>query len=376
MALDSSELRISLQRLLAALTVVLVALAVFGLYIGLQADRHVHQMDGAYFRALTRSAAATTSEYIGQRVTDINVIANEPNLIQALTTANRTYEQMGESAIRAKTEQIENKWSSADADPLLKTILTSDLARLLRRHRELNPRLLKITVADEQGASVAATDKPLHYFQTDHEYWRGLYSQGQGAVYITDIHYDEQSRSHYLSIGVPVRQESSGRFIGAVTALVDVSPVFAYLDQQQIARSGRVFLVKDDGTVIHAHGVTPSMRMKSEEYRAIQDALGTVQGREAGYLQATLPNRETYLIGFADTGLKQAYPNLGWIVIASLDEREASGPIRTMAQFALLVLILGLLMLIVFGAHMFLHRKQELADLEMPPQEKRKSAAA
>jgi hypothetical protein len=50
-----------------------------------------------------------------------------------------------------------------------------------------------------------------------------------------------------------------------------------------------VFLVRDDGLVIHAPGVTPGMKLKSEEYAAIRDAMGTLRGREAGYIYATLP---------------------------------------------------------------------------------------
>jgi hypothetical protein len=118
------------------------------------------------------------------------------------------------------------------------------------------------------------------------------------------------------------------------------------------------------------------MRVKSEEYAAIRDALGTLQGRETGYIDATFRNGETYLIGFADTGLKQSYPNLGWIVVATQDEREAFGPILNMARFALLMMILGLLMLTVLGAYVFLHRKLQLSDLEMPAEEKPRDAAA
>lgn len=376
MPLDSLEIRISLQRLLAALIVILVPITVFGFYIGLHADKQVHQMNGAYFRTITRSAALTTSDFIGQRVTAASLIANEPSLVQAVTVANRSYEHMGESEIRARADRVESNWNSSESDPLATNILTSDLARWLRRCRELNPTLLKITVADQTGATVAATDKPVHYFQTEREYWQTLDSRSEGSVHISDVRYDEQSRSNYISIGFPVLQEGSGRFIGAVTALVDVSPLFTYLNQQQIARSGRVFLIKDDGTVVNSPGVSPSMRVKADEYTAIRDALGTLQGRETGYVDARLPNGENYLIGFADTGLKQAYPNLGWIVVATQDEREAFGPILNMAHFALLMMILGVLMLTLLGAYVFLHQKQQLSDLEPPDEEERPRGTA
>jgi len=363
---DSIEYRISLQRLLAALILILVPVTVFGFYVALQGERHTRQMNGAHFRTITRISAAATSAFVAERVNDVGLIADEPTLIQAITAANRAYDRLSESAIRDRAEQIENKWNSPEGDPLLTNILTSESASLLLRHRELNPKLLKITVADQMGATLAATDKPLHYYQADREYWGALFARGSNVVYVADPRYDEQSHSTYISISFPVLQVGSGRFIGAVTALVDMTPLFVDLNQQQIARTGRLFLVKDDGTVISAPGVTPAMKVKSEEYAAIRDALGTLQGREAGYMDVTLPNGGAYLVGFADTGLKQAYPNLGWIVIASQDEREASLPIRNIAYFAFLVMILGLLMLTVLGAYLFQHRKLQLVDLEVP----------
>jgi hypothetical protein len=376
MAGESLEFRISLQRLLAALILVLVPVALFGLYIALQADNHVQQMNGAHFRTITRASAASVSKFIDDRITDVGVLANEPSVTQAVTAANRAYERLTESAIRDRSSQIESRWNSSEADPLVEGILTSDLARLLRRHRELNPELLKITVTDATGATIAATDKPLHYIQASREDWRVVSGPGQGAVYVTEARHDEQTRSNYVGITYPVRREGTGRFSGAVFALVDLSALLNHLNQQQIARTGRVFLVRDDGLVLSGPGVTPSMKLKSDEYSAIRDALGTLSGREAGYMNATLPDGKAYLIGFADTGLKQSYANLGWVVVASQEEREASGPIRSIANFALFVVILALLMLTVLAAHVFLHRTREFADLDVPPQEKRRSAAA
>jgi hypothetical protein len=117
--------------------------------------------------------------------------------------------------------------------------------------------------------------------------------------------------------------------------------------------------------------------VRSEEFIAVRDALGTLRGREAGYVHATLPNSENYLIGFADTGLKAAYPNLPWIIIASQDLREAEGPIRSMATFSMVMTVFALVILSVLGAYVFLHRRQPLQDLEEEGEpEKKKSASA
>jgi hypothetical protein len=376
MPLDSLELRTSLQRVLVGLMLILVPLTVFGFYVALQGYSQIRQVAGENIRYMTRNAAEFTSEFIAVRLRDVSVIANNPGVVQAVGSANQQYQRLSEDAILSKVQATEEKWNNSEGDALAKNILASDLARQLRRARELNPGLLKVTVADASGATVAATDKPAHYFQTDRDYWAVLYSQGYGAIHVADLRYDEQNRLPYISIAYPILQESTGRFIGAVTALVDVSPLFGHLNRQQIGRTGRLFLVRDDGTVIQAPGVTLSMKMHSEEYNAIRDSLGSLRGRETGYLFTTFSKGEKYLVGFADVGLKDAFPNLSWIVVASQDEREVTGPIRNVAAFGLFVMILSLLMLSLLAAYVFLHRAQKLEDIKTPPEDKARAVAA
>jgi hypothetical protein len=364
MPLDSAEFHISPQKLLLALILILIPVMLFGLYVGLQATRQVQQMNGAYFRTITNASAAMTSEYLGERVSEVVLMANQPSVQQSVMLADRAYEHVSDAAVQAKADQLEKSWNSSQSDALMKTILGSEAAMTLRRHHELNPKLLRITVVDQAGATVAATDKPLHYFQTETDFWRSFSSNAHPSVFVSDVHYDEQSRTQYIGISAPIFQEGSGRFIGAVTALVDMSPLFSYLNQQQIAQTGRVFLIKDDGAVVTSAGLTPSGRVQSEEYNAIRDALGTLHGRENGYIYSRLPNGEDYLIGFADTGLKAAYANLGWIVVATQEAREAEGPVRNMARLSMLLLVVGLILLSILGAYVYSHRKQEIEDIE------------
>ncbi|MGB8011669.1 MAG: cache domain-containing protein [Terriglobales bacterium] len=376
MPLDSLELRTSLKKVLVGLILILVPLTVFGFYVALQGDSQIRQMAGENIRSVTRTSAEFTAQFIAVFVRDVSVIANNPSFVQAVSSANRQYERLSDDAVMSKLEATEQKWNNSEGDALAKNILASDLARQLRRLRELNPGLLKITVADASGATIAATDKPVHYYQTDRAYWGVLYAQGQGAIHVADLRYDDENRLYYMSIAYPILQDVTGRFIGAVTALVDVSPLFAQLNRQQIERTGRLSLVRDDGTVIQAAGVTPSLKMRSEEYSAIRDSLGSLRGRETGYLFTTFSKGDKYLVGFADVGLKDAFPNLPWIVVASQEEREITGPIRNVAAFALFVMILSLLMLSLLAAYVFLHRMQKLEDIETPPEEKPRPAAA
>jgi hypothetical protein len=374
MPLDTLEFRTSLQKLLVGLILILVPLTVFGFYVAMQGESHIRQASGENFRSLTFTAAESTSEFIARCVRDVSLIANAPGPVQAVSAANRQYERQSEEAVRSKIDAIDQTWESSQTDGLSAKILTSDLAHQLRRARELDPTLLKITVTDVNGATVAATDRPAHYSQTDQQFWRVLSSGASGAINVSDLRYDDQSRLYYISVAYPILQEGTGRFIGAVTATVDISPLFAQLNRRQIGRTGRLFLAREDGTVIEAPGVTPAMKVKSEEIAAIHDALGSLRGRGAGYMFATLSNGEAYLIGFADTGLKEAYADLPWIVLATQEAREVTGPVRNTTVFALLVMVLALLILSLLAAYVFLHRKQELEDIETPEDKARRAA--
>jgi len=363
MPLDKLEVRVSLLKLLIALVAILVPLNFIGLYLSSESNTSLQHALGTHFKTLAQAEGTAALQFISDRVIEVNAIAAEPMVVDAVARADRSYEKLSPERTSAKITEVESLWNTPAGDTLVRTMLSSPASGLLRRRRELDPRFLKIIVADENGVPVAATDKPLHYAPVDRKYWQTVSAQGRGGIYVTEILYDEQAGADYVSIGFPVFDESSHRFIGAVNALVDVSSLFSLLNREQTGRTARTTLITEDGTVISAPNVTPSMRLKSEEYAAVRDALGTLRGREAGYVIANLRGGNR-VVGFADTGLKQSYPNLSWFVIVSQDEREALASVRTVGYFALLMVVVGLLMVTLLTTYFFLHRRQQLADIE------------
>ena len=358
------DIQISLQKLLTGLIVVIVPLSVVGLYLTSNADSSLQQTVGMHFRIVAQTDAAAASQFIRDRIIDVSAIAGDPNIVDAVTAANRAHGGISEEASAARIQKIEGQWATPNTDFLVKDMMSSRASRWLQRQRTLNRRLLKIIVADENGAAVAATEKPLHYVEADQEHWQAVYAGGKGAVNVTDVRYDERTQSDYVQIAVPVLEEGSGRFVGIVSALVDISGLFPAFDQQQLGRTGRILLVKGSGIIVNAPNVTPDLRLMSEEFTAVRDALGTLEGRQAGYVTAAMRNEER-IVGFADTGLKRSLPNLDWLILVSQSEREALAPVRTLEHFAFLMVVLGLLMLTVLLAYFWTHREQELADLEV-----------
>jgi hypothetical protein len=120
--------------------------------------------------------------------------------------------------------------------------------------------------------------------------------------------------------------------------------------------------VKDDGTVIGAPGISAGAKMKSDEFAAVRDALGTASGVQTGYIVATLTSGP-HVIGFANTGLKDDYSKLGWVVLAVQDSREAFAAVNTVDRVLAIMSILGLGGVVLFGVYVSLHRHPSYVDL-------------
>ena len=376
MPFDTLEIRFSLQKLLIGLILVIVPLSIVGLYLTSEADTSLEQTIGTHFRSIAQTEGTATSQFINDRVLDVAALARNPAVVDAVTAAQRSRQGLDDAVITARVGKIESTWETPQVDPLVKEILASPTSQVLRHHREAEPRILKILVADETGATVAATDKPLHYVQPNEVYWQAVYGEGRGGIYVSEIRYDDQTKANYLQIGMPVLEEGTRRFIGAVSALVDVSSLLSRFQRGEVGQTARTMLVRDDGTVISAPNMDPSLRLKSDEYATVHDVLGTPQGRQAGYVVASMRGGNR-IVGFADTGLKRAYPNLGWLILVSQDEREALAPLLNLGHFALLMVVLALLMLTLLTVYFFLHRRQRFEDIEVRTvEEPPKSGAA
>lgn len=357
MAGESLELRISFKRLLIGLLATVVPISLAGLYAITRSDHELQRTVGTHFKIFAEVAAWDVSQFVHDRVVDTGKMAASGPVVEAVTAANRAWQGMSEQAIADRIEKIEEQWATPTSEPVVREILSSRASLELKRLRDLDPRFLRITVTDARGATVAATHKTLDYFQADEDYWQSIYAQGRGSVSLTDILYDPVTKANYIGIGVPVVEPGTSRFIGTLDALVDVSSLFRLVNQAHPPLNLRTVLVKEDGTVIASPEATLSANLKSAEFLAVQDALATLEGRQTGYLVTDVPDMGRRLIGFADTGLKEDYKNLGWVVLVSQDARDAFASIRMVGRLTAFLAAVGLLLVTLFVVYFSLHRR-------------------
>jgi hypothetical protein len=368
------ELRVPFVKVLIALLVTLVPISIAGFYSMHQGHDSLEKAVGRHFQIMADNTAAGVAQFINDRVVDVGFIAVDPAVVDVAEAGNRAYQGLSDTAIGARIEGIDKSWNTAAAEKTSAALLANRASRMLRRHRELDNRILRITVTDAKGAVVAASHKPLDYYQADEEYWQNIYAHGRGAISVTDVLYDEATKSNYIGIGAPILEEGTNRFLGTVDALVDVSTIFPIVNRVALGPTGRTMLVKEDGTVVSAPHINLAMRMKADEYLAVKEGLNSTLGRSAGYVVAEIRGQGRHVVGFADTGLKQGYPNLGWVVLVAQSASEALAPVRTSERLIAFMSLMGLAMVTMFGAWFAMHRRIAYAHLheEMPaaPEEK------
>lgn len=360
---DRFVIRLPLLKLLIGLVLTLVPICAVGLYAISHTEKAMDRTVGNHFRTIAQSTASEVSQFINDRVLSVGTMAANPVVTEAAAESNRSYENSNEQAIAARLQKMESGWDKPAGEGYVRQMLTSRASRLLNRYREIDRRFLRITLTDAHGGTIAATHKTLDYYQADEDFWQKIYANGRGAVNITDVLYDEVTKSYYLGLGVPVMEEGSNRVIGVLDALVEVSSLFPLIHRIETGPTMRAALVKADGTVIYSPTTNLAMNAKSNEFAATEEVRQTTEGLQRGYAVVSLRDGVPTLVAFANTGLEVSFPNLNWKVLVIQDADQAFAATRGVLRLILFEVALALAALTFLTVYFSLHRRREYTDL-------------
>src|SRR5216684_8587870 len=85
MPFDTLEIRISLQKLLIGLILVIVPLSLVGLYLTSEADTSLEQTIGTHFKSIAQTEGTATSQFVNDQVLDVAALARNPVVVDAIT---------------------------------------------------------------------------------------------------------------------------------------------------------------------------------------------------------------------------------------------------------------------------------------------------
>jgi len=166
------------------------------------------------------------------------VTAGEKAPQAVVDLANQKLTQIGQDSIiveavkneNAKSkslEQIKNldaTWKSdAGIADYMQAIMESECAKHLRSIQEGSDYFAEIFVMDNQGANVAMTDKTSDYWQGDEAKFKKSFADGQGAIFIDEVEFDDSAQAYLVQVSVPVKD--SGKAIGAITFGIDIDRI-------------------------------------------------------------------------------------------------------------------------------------------------------
>src|SRR4051812_8657680 len=115
MALDRFEVRISIQKVLLGLVLVIVPLSIVGLYLTSQSDRALSSSIGTHLKTLAQMYSADISHLVNDRIAAVKLISADPGLVEAVTAANRAYQKQDEAAVSAKLDKEDKAWNSPES---------------------------------------------------------------------------------------------------------------------------------------------------------------------------------------------------------------------------------------------------------------------
>lgn len=166
------------------------------------------------------------------------VFAGEKAPQKILDLANTTLAQMGTDPIIVKAVKEENakgktlnqiqdmdkKWQAhAGIADYMKQMMDSECGKHLLAIQNSQPYYAEIFVMDNQGANVAMTDKTSDYWQGDEAKFKNSFKDGQGAVFVDDVKFDDSTQTYLVQISVPVKGGET--VIGAITFGIDIDKV-------------------------------------------------------------------------------------------------------------------------------------------------------
>jgi hypothetical protein len=152
--------------------------------------------------------------------------------------ANTTLAKLGMDPVIVKAVQAENakgktldqikamdeKWKGhAGIADYMQALRDSECGKFLVKIQEGAEYYAEIFVMDNQGANVAMTDKTSDYWQGDEAKFQKSFNNGQGAVFVDEVEFDESTQAYLVQVSVPVMD--GDKAIGVITFGIDVDKI-------------------------------------------------------------------------------------------------------------------------------------------------------
>ena len=308
---------------------VFVSLPLFALATVVVLGTGQAQLRDAYGTQLMETAqqtAATIDSYVYRRMIDVSILARVPD-VRAVASAGSLV-KADPAAIKA----LDQAWISNPSAAAAKSGLLDNAASRFLRDIVENDRVYReILVADREGRLVAASNPTSDYFQGDEAWWREAFDDGvRGRSVVGDVSWDDSTKTHALSIAVPIAERPGERFVGILKVVADVRELLAVAAGVKSGPNGESVLIRDDGTLVFNQKASGE-RIPFFAADLLRERLKNYQPGDPQFrvdFTARDKSGRSYLVGVAPSQLVASYPHLTWLVAVTKAEDDLISPVR------------------------------------------------
>ncbi len=288
---------------------------------------------GTTLSEAAETAFTLVSANLQNQIIAVAGLAESPSLRAAVSAGNQDLKKNLED-IRRAIPKMEGAWRGMGRDaPPVKAILDNPASQFLRRYSSINKYYREIIVTDFFGRLVAASAKTPVYYYAQTDWWKETYADGRrGSVFISDVYYDGAARTYYMDVAQPFVEDDAG-VVGVIKVVLDLQNIHSLIGSIQAGPGRSVILIHAKGDVISAPGYSS---LQQATYPATLDLLNAREKQKRYVLSSGSPQS---LYGLALRSFTDLYPHLNWIVAATADVDEITGPLRQLRKFFIFLLL-------------------------------------
>lgn len=176
-------------------------------------------------RAAAQEAGLSKSveDVLSKRIEFVKgTLSGDPVIVEAVRESNEKNRGLSLKEIL----KLDDRWRGTEGiDEFIKGYIANECSDALVEFQDEHDGYPEIFVADAKGLVVGATNKTSDLYQADEEWWVECYSDGKGKTAHGEIEYDESAMSEAIAVCVPVMDKETGRAIGVMKILVDITAI-------------------------------------------------------------------------------------------------------------------------------------------------------
>ena len=281
--------------------------------------------------------------YISERTIDMLNIANDNQILQALTSSNAEFQNMTNP--RQYIEEQNVTWSSSPPDaitPVMNQIIQNPTADRLRQAMNMEKAVFhndvfgRFLVANSFGADVAGSTKPDDYDQFT-DTW--FVEAKQNGLYIGDVSFDKASG--FIAIPISIRMnDDNGNFLGVVKGEIAINNVINIVSSQM--ESGNLHpieyeLLNDKGVVVYSSGFIE----EPFNYTYPSDFMQNLKNQSGHFTYQFTDDNNPRFITYAHSISSKMTPTSRWILVTEYDPTQILAPVKKLSD--IMILMLGII---------------------------------